>query len=403
MRVDTEGFYLPAFSNRAYISARRDPVSGKAVSTQEFGFGLVVACPDRLKVGDEITLRIRSVDTERPYRVGDEALLQTVGAGDAYLTGGVDGSDVLTWRVVGSSDGLLPPYVMPSDGSPAPPYGGAAGVQATIALGGIAFALGDMFRFAVEAGQFRWRKDGGPWSALLDCPTGAPAPLSDGVQAWFDPGAAPSFVPGDRFLFTAHQPWAASHLRDAQDRAWGWEGADAVLSLDWGALQPLGAVALARCALPAGAALAFQWSADGLAWSAPVALEVARPVAVAMLPAVVSARYLRLTISAGTGGRSGGCGRGCLWRCLGMPAAVSARAGGRWPVPARGSMRLRCTRGSVRGGGWPGTIVCATRMWRPWPSSLIGHACMMSLWCCCPITCIRRMPLWCALLCRRWM
>ena len=117
----------------------------------EYGFGLVVACPERLAVGDSVTLRIEQVDGERPYRVGDEAIIQTIGAGPAWLAGGVDGTDVQTWRVAGSVSGPLADYVVPTDGTPAPTFS-AGGVDLTIALGGIAFALGDVFSLAVEAG-----------------------------------------------------------------------------------------------------------------------------------------------------------------------------------------------------------------------------------------------------------
>lgn len=106
--VDTDGYYLPAFTNQAYISARRNTDTGKAYSTMEFGFGLVVACPDRLMKGDSLTIRISQVDTERPYQVGDEAIIQTVAAGPAWLAGGVDGTDVQTLRVVGAVSGALP-------------------------------------------------------------------------------------------------------------------------------------------------------------------------------------------------------------------------------------------------------------------------------------------------------
>ncbi len=94
--VDQDGLYLPAFTNQPYISARRDAETGEIYSTKEFGFGLVVACPERLKIGDSITVRIIKVDGERPYKVGDEAIIQTIGAGPAWMAGGVDGTDVQT-------------------------------------------------------------------------------------------------------------------------------------------------------------------------------------------------------------------------------------------------------------------------------------------------------------------
>lgn len=314
--VDTDGKYLPAFTNHAYISARRDADTGKPYSTMEFGFGLVVACAGRLKEGDTITLRIDRVDGARPYSVGDEAALQTVGAGAAWLTGGVDGTDELTWRVVGSVSGALPDLVAPTDGTPAPPYT-AAGVTLQMALGGIAFALGDRFALAVEASQFRWRRAGQAWSAPTDVPAAGPAALADGLLAHFDVGAAPSFEPGDAYTFAVHQPWAASHVQDGQATAWGWAGAAATLTIDLGSAQPLGALALARYELPAGAAVSAELSADGVTWGAPLALTLGGPVALRFVDAV--ARHVRLSVSGAAGGRIG-------WVWIGQPLATTHHA-----------------------------------------------------------------------------
>ena len=318
--VDAEGYYLPAFTNQAYVSARRDTDTGKPYSTMEFGFGLVVACPERLREGDEITLRIEAVDGERPYRVGDEAIIQTIGAGPAWLAGGVDGTDVQTWRVLGSASGALPDCVVPTDGAPVPDYA-AAGVTLRLAPGGIPFSLGDSFSLAVEAGQFQWRRiDGGvpgAWSAATDIPAAGVAPLADGLTVHFDAGAAPSFVPDDDYLFRVHQPWAASHVRDAQASRWGWAGSNATLTIDLGAVQPLGALALARYALPAGAVLAFELSDDGAAWTAPVVLDTSGPACVHLLDA--AARHVRLTVAGAEGGHIG-------WLWLGVPLATDHHA-----------------------------------------------------------------------------
>ena len=302
------------------MSARRDTNTGKPYSTMEFGFGLVVACPERLREGDEITLRIEAVDGERPYRVGDEAIIQTIGAGPAWLAGGVDGTDVQTWRVLGSASGALPDCVVPTDGTPVPDYA-AAGVTLRLAPGGIPFSLGDSFSLAVEAGQFQWRRiDGGvpgAWSAATDIPAAGVAPLADGLTVHFDAGAAPSFVPDDDYLFRVHQPWAASHVRDAQASRWGWAGSNATLTIDLGAVQPLGALALARYALPAGAVLAFELSDDGAAWTAPVALDASGPACVHLLDA--AARHVRLTVAGAEGGHIG-------WLWLGVPLATDHHA-----------------------------------------------------------------------------
>lgn len=315
--VDTDGYYLPAFTNKPYISSRRD-ADGKPYSTREFGFGLAVACENHLKIGDSITLRIESVDSERPYRVGDEAVLQTIGAGAAWLAGGIDGTDVQTWRVLGSSAGLLPDYIVPTDGTAAPVYA-QAGVALRLALGGIPFQLGDAFTFSVEAGQFRWRRDGGAWSALADIPPGGQAALADGLEVVFESGAAPSFVPGDAYAFAVHQPWAASNLQDAQATAWGWDGSDATMTIDLGAVQQIGAIALARYQLPEGAAVAAEVSQDGMAWSAPLALDVTRPVSVAVFHLFMAARFVRFSVISAPGGSIG-------WVWCGQPLATENHA-----------------------------------------------------------------------------
>lgn len=327
--VDTEGYYLPAFTNQAYVSARRNTETGVPYSTKEFGFGLVVACPERLKPGDSLTIKIDQVDQERPYSVGDEATIQTIGAGEAWLAGGVDGTDVQTWAVQGSTSGPLPPYFIPTDGTPAALYS-QAGVDVQLALGGIPFALGDAFSFAVEAGQYQWRQGGGAWSAQADIPASGPAALSDGLQAWFDAGAAPSFAPGDTYTYAVHQPWAASHVQDAQASAWGWEGASASMVLDLGSEQILDALALARYQLPTGAAVTAEFSLDGAAWTPPLSLDVTSPVCANLLRPVQAARYMRIAVSGAAGGSIG-------WVWCGQALATEHHASGcqrtrRWAV-----------------------------------------------------------------------
>jgi hypothetical protein len=313
--VDSNGYYLPAFSNQAYVSARRNTETGKAYSTMEFGFGLVVACPERLREGDSLTITIARTDATQPYQVGDEAVIQTIAAGPAWLTGGVDGTDELTWRVAGTTSGALPDYAVPTEGA-VPAYE-QAGVSLRLALGGIPFALGDTFTLAVEAGQYRWRRDGGGWTAPADIPPSGPAVLGDGLQLHFDPGASPSFVPGDAYDFTVHQPHAASHVREAQASSWAWAGAGASMLLDLGAVRQLGAIALARYSLPAGATVAAELSADGVVWQAPLALDVARPVALRFLAA--AARFVRITVAGAEGGSIG-------WIWVGMPFATEFHA-----------------------------------------------------------------------------
>lgn len=329
--ADVSGYYLPAFTNQPYISSRRNTDTGEAYSTMEFGFGLVVACPERLKEGDTLTITIIQVDGERPYQVGDEAVLQTIAAGPAWLAGGVDGTDVQTWRVVGSASGTLPDYLVPTDGTAVPVYA-QVGVELQLAPGGIPFVLGDVFSLAIEAGQYRWRQGGGAWSALTDIPAAGVDVLADGLTVHFDAGAAPSFAPGDAYGFDVHQPWAVSHVRDALASMWGWAGSDANMVIDLGSVQDLGAVALARYELPEGAAVAVELSDDALTWSAPLAMDVSR--AVSVLFATLTARYVRVSVVDAPGGSIG-------WIWTGQPLATDHHASTcqrrrRWAV-GRGS------------------------------------------------------------------
>ena len=357
-----DGYYLPAFTNQAYVSARRNTETGEAYSTQEFGFGLVVACPERLKIGDEVTIRIEQVDAERPYRVGDEAVLQTVGGAAAWLSGGVTGTDVQTWRVAASTAGALANYMVPTDGSAVPSYT-AAGVTLQLTPGGIPFELGDSFSFAVEAGQYRWRRDGGAWSTPADIPASGPAALADGLQLQFEPGAAPSFVAADAYTFDVRQPHAASHVQDATPTVWAWTGAAANTVLDFGAVVPVDVFAMARYTLPAGASATVAISADGTTYSTPVALDVSRAVAVHSFAAGTTARYLRVAVASATGGSIG-------WLWAGVPLATAYNASScqrtrRWAVQ-RGNGYNPAALYAGAGDGWQ-------IAWSPMGSGMGGH------------------------------
>lgn len=360
--VDVDGYYLPAFTNQAYVSARRNTETGEAYSTQEFGFGLVVACPERLKIGDEVTIRIEQVDAERPYRVGDEAVLRTVGAAAAWLSGGVDGTDVQTWRVAASVAGALASYMVPTDGTAVPSYT-AAGVTLQLAPGGIPFELGDSFSFAVEAGQYRWRRDGGSWSTPADIPASGPAALADGLQLQFEPGAAPSFVALDAYTFDVRQPHAASHVQDATPTVWAWTGATANTVLDFGAVVPVDVFAMARYNLPAGASATVAISADGTTYSTPVALDVSRAVAVHSFAGGTTARYLRVAVASATGGSIG-------WLWAGVPLATAYNASScqrtrRWAVQRGGGYNPAALYAGA-GDGWQ-------IAWEPMGSGMGGH------------------------------
>ena len=315
---DTSGYYMPAFTNAAYVSCRRNPETDKIESTQEFGFGLIVACPERLKEGDSITIDIQTAEAEdgtRAHATGDEYSLQTVAAAPAQLAGGVTGDDRQVWSVQGSVSGALPQLEVPTTGAAAADYA-AAGVQVRLALGGIPHALGDMFAFDVEAGQWRWKYAGGDWSAQQDIPPEGTAPLAEGLAVRFEPGAAPSFVPGDASSFEVRQPWAVSHLLGADSAPWGWEGEDADATIDLGAAQRIECVALSGYSLPEGAQVHLDYSEDGQAWGS-AQMDISRAVSVLWLGEV--ARYLRLRVLNAPGGHIG-------WLWAGEPLALDHHA-----------------------------------------------------------------------------
>lgn len=330
--VDTAGYYRPAFTNRAYVSTRMDTETGATYSTQEFAFGLVVACPDRLKIGDTIVININQTDGQRPYSVGDEAVLQTVAAGPAYLAGGINGTDRLTWDVTGSDSGPLAKYLVPISG-PVPAWSGA-GAEIKIEPGGIPFSLGDTFSLAIEAGQYKWRRDGGAWSAATDIPFSGPAALADGVAAHFDPGAAPSWVDGDASTFRAHQPHAPSQTRHMRDGAWQWSGNAASIVIDIGSEKPVGGIVLARYRLPVGATVSYETSINGTTWSAPALLDITHGIAADLFEPAAT-RYLRITLTDAPAGEIG-----AIW--AGVPAATSLSAAAsrqrRWGVSRSGGI-----------------------------------------------------------------
>ncbi len=252
--------------------------------------------------------------------------------------------------------------MVPTDGSAVPSYT-AAGVTLQLAPGGIPFELGDSFSFAVEAGQYRWRRDGGAWSTPADIPASGPATLADGLQLQFEPGAAPSFVAADAYTFDVRQPHAASHVQDAGATVWAWAGATANTVIDFGAVVPVDVFAMARYTLPAGAIITVELSADATTWSAPVVLDVARAVAVHSFAGGATARYLRVAVVSATGGSIG-------WLWAGVPLATTYSA----------SSCQRTRRWAVqRGGGYNPSVLYAGAgdgwqiAWDPMGGGLGGH------------------------------
>ena len=226
--------------------------------TYEYGFGLKVACPERLNYGDTLTITIGDVSINYPYQVGDRYVIPTVSGGPLAFTGGVTGTDTLTWKVESSTQ-ALPDYPL----TLAELAYSAGGLGFTIHRGALAFALGDQFRFAVETGgQWRWRKDGGAWSADADIADSAV--LAEGLNADFVSGAAPSFEDGDVYRYTVRQPHSPAHVQSAHGETWRWSGATATLTLTFPTDHPVAVLGLLRHELiaPATATVTLLDAAD---------------------------------------------------------------------------------------------------------------------------------------------
>ncbi|HAO34052.1 MAG TPA: hypothetical protein DCQ84_14020 [Candidatus Competibacteraceae bacterium] len=291
--------YLPVFNGIYYHSAVKiydsDARREKIVSTFEFGFGLQVACENRLQPGDSITITINDVSADYPYKIGDRYDIPLVAGGPLAFAGGINGTDTLTFTAK-STAGALPDYALTA----AEPAYSASGLGFSIHRGALPFALGDAFRFSVETGgRFRWRKDGAAWSgetAIADA-----VALADGLTAAFSSGASPSFVASDRYRYRIRQPNSPSHAKIAHGETWRWSGSTASLTLTWATDRPISVIGLLRhgLAAPASVTVTLRDAAD-----AP--LHVFTPAAkpgplLALLPATVQARKLTITISDAAG------------------------------------------------------------------------------------------------------
>ena len=284
--------YLPAFSNVYYHAAVKD-CNGEPTPTYEFGFAIRVGCPERLKYGDAVTITIGDIAIQRAYQVGDVYKIPVVQGGPLALAGGVTGDDTLTWIVRGSVSGALPDYAL---GLAEAAYS-AGGLSFTILRGEIDFAMGDAFSFAVESGvRFRWRKDGGTWSA--DADLADTISLSDGLTAHFQQGAAPSFVVSDLYSFRVLQPNSPSHVLSPHDETWAWPADTATLTLSWSADQTVAVLGILRHALtaPATVTVVLKDASDTVlaTWTPTIAHG---PLVTVLPTALTTVRSLELSLS----------------------------------------------------------------------------------------------------------
>lgn len=283
--------YLPAFNNVQYASVKRD-ADGEIYATHEFSFVFRVACIDDLKLGDSVTITIDGDGSTIGYQIGDTLQMAVIAADSLDLGGGVTGSDEQTWSVKRSVDGPGTDYTQDID---TPALYDDGDVQFRLTPGGIADAIGDYWTFCVESGKFKWREDGGAWSADTDI--GATA-LSDGLSLAFTEGACPSFVVGDTVSWDVLQPHAIDGAASPDGAAFAWTGAGTVITLT--ITGTVDVIALAMHTLPSGATVNV---ADGVAlnedltWrSGPMVLPLDTPL---------TDPTITITIGSATGGTIG--------------------------------------------------------------------------------------------------
>ena len=283
--------------------------------THEFAFAIMVKCPERLIEGDTVTLTIGDAGWPATYQVGDVLTLPVIAAAPLELAGGVDGDDTLTWTVRGSVLGALADYTLTA----LEPSYANGGIHLALHRGALPFALGDVFTFGVETGgQFRWRVNGGAWSA--DTAIADSVALANGLAAAFIVGATPSFVPADAYAWQVEQPYSPSAVRQPiPGLGHQWIGANQTLRVDLGTVQALSAVGVALHTLPGTASVILAGSVDDATyWTEP--LTVADGPLVKILAR--SARWVELRITGASGAAVGWWWLGQAWSPSGEGATT---------------------------------------------------------------------------------
>ncbi|MEW6446332.1 MAG: hypothetical protein AB1479_09905 [Pseudomonadota bacterium] len=309
--------YAPAFSNAIYVSCKKGcgtaHPEGQWYSTQEFGFGLVVACDDALKEGDKITIKISGTAGASNYVEGDTFTIPLIRAQAAPFVGGEDGDPTQTWTVRGSAGGAYPDWLFNPEASTDYTDGP---ITASLSPGGIPFEAGDTIRVAIEGGRIRWRRDGGAWT---EGDLYADHSIGDGLSLSPVVGPSPGFVSGDAWTFLAVATSGLDRVRQPRPgRAYAWDGDDATIDVDMGAVTDCDLLMIALHTLPASASLtisgglssASEWSASLPVQSGPiVSYEAAR-----------RARYMRIQVT----GAGAGASIGWLYAGMGWTPTVGA-------------------------------------------------------------------------------
>ncbi len=328
------GGYAPAFSNVPYVSSKYQAgqiVDGVLVnqtkgyfSTKEFAFVINVKCPANLKEGDVIKLSIGNAAYPSTYQVGDKLTLEVIAPRNLELSGGANGDNIQTWNVTGEAFGPLLPYAY----NPAVPvnYNSTNGLIFGFDVGAISFDKGDKFEFAVEGGHYRSRKiQSGVTGAWATFPiTNTVTALDSGLSKQFKLGASPSFAVGDFYRFTALQPYALSNIKTPWFERWEWGAADPVSQLfSYPAPISLDTLAFAFHTIPITAVVNVKVSnsdATLATFDSQYNITVKPDAFALFLPAVVTGRYFKLTI---TGAPNAGLG----WLFVGLATAFTYSAG----------------------------------------------------------------------------
>lgn len=245
------GYYYHSARLGTDDTGRRVPVS-----TQEFGVGIDIPC-EQLIDGDRLSITIDLAGVPRAtYQQGDEFVLQINRAEPVGLSGGQDGTDTLTWSVIGSVDGRLDDYALSTT---APAGYSDGGLSFAIGLGEVPFALGDRYTFRVEAARAQWRLNGGAWSAPIEA-AGTVA-LTAGLSAVFNPGVAPSWVALDRWSFLAEAINGPARALQPTDDALSWTGSTTITLTP--AAGDVTGLLIADHTIPTDATIELQGSDDG--------------------------------------------------------------------------------------------------------------------------------------------
>jgi len=312
------GEYLPAFTGVYYHSVRRvynpDTESFEIRPTHEFGFGLQIGCPERLKEGDKIQITIKDAVNSKTYIVGDKILLPIVNPSALETFGGSDGDDTQVWAVRGSVDGAFTDYSYSKASAPAE-YTDAE-VDFEVTHGTIGFSEGDQFSFQVGSKQYAYRYDDAAYSADADIPD-LPADLGNGIDASFLGGAYPDYVGDDVYSWRIEQIYGPHQMTSPDlGYAFEWVGSSVEITADLGVSRSLEAIMIAMHTLPDGASITLS---GGLAaddeWSESVD-RVAGPI-IKFIDQ--TARYVKVAISSAESAKIG-------WLWLGVPFTPSIHA-----------------------------------------------------------------------------